>query len=263
MTTHDTDALGGLEDCPFCGGTPILDNLADNRSGKYDWWVRCSICEVQQILTTKGMAVAAWNRRPSLQASGVAPKWSAEATVTAWQHVFEAIEAHILDRMAMKDPVNPQMYLEIIRAEVAEVMRHSEQIVAARWADSKRYQDEIDHLRRPSPQEGVGLEGAPVAQALPLAADPGGGNMDGAKMVLAALRGSVAWHTEQGRPYSASVDEDAIAEIERLHIRLGQLRSLSDMMAEDAGLWFVAQTAAEAYLQQEVRKLCALIEASP
>lgn len=54
--------------------------------------------------------------------------------------------------------------------------------------------------------------------------------------------------------------EEAADEIERLHIRLGQLRSLSDMMAEDAGLWFFAQTAAEAYLQQELRKLCALIE---
>ena len=42
--------------------------------------------------------------------------------------------------------------------------------------------------------------------------------------------------------------------------RMGRIRSLSDMMAEDAGLWFIAQTAAEAYLQQEMRKLCALIE---
>lgn len=42
--------------------------------------------------------------------------------------------------------------------------------------------------------------------------------------------------------------------------RLGQLRSLSDMMAEDDGLWFIAETCAEAYLQQELRKLCGLIE---
>lgn len=41
---------------------------------------------------------------------------------------------------------------------------------------------------------------------------------------------------------------------------LGKLREISAAMAEDDGLWFVAQTASEAYLQQELRKLCALIE---
>lgn len=43
--------------------------------------------------------------------------------------------------------------------------------------------------------------------------------------------------------------------------RLWALRELSQRMAEDDGLWFVAETAAEAYLQQELRKLCAAIEA--
>jgi len=43
--------------------------------------------------------------------------------------------------------------------------------------------------------------------------------------------------------------------------RLYALRDMSQRMAEDDGLWFVAETAAEAYLQQELRKLCAAIEA--
>lgn len=38
------------------------------------------------------------------------------------------------------------------------------------------------------------------------------------------------------------------------------LRSMSNRMAEDDGLWFIPQTAPEAYLQQELRKLCAAIE---
>lgn len=38
------------------------------------------------------------------------------------------------------------------------------------------------------------------------------------------------------------------------------LQEMSARMAEDNGLWFVAETAAEAYLQQELRKLCAAIE---
>ncbi len=58
-----------------------------------------------------------------------------QATVTAWQYVFEGIEAHLLDRIAMKDEANPQRYLDIIRADVRDVMRSSEQIVKSRWAD--------------------------------------------------------------------------------------------------------------------------------
>lgn len=42
--------------------------------------------------------------------------------------------------------------------------------------------------------------------------------------------------------------------------RLGKLREISAAMAEDEGLWFRAETAAEAYVQQELRKLCAMIE---
>jgi hypothetical protein len=44
-------------------------------------------------------------------------------------------------------------------------------------------------------------------------------------------------------------------------LQINTLREMSQRMAEDDGLWFVPQTAAEAYLQQELRKLCAAIEA--
>ena len=37
-------------------------------------------------------------------------------------------------------------------------------------------------------------------------------------------------------------------------------RELVEIQAEDEGLWFEAQTAAEAYLQQELRKLHAAVE---
>ena len=42
--------------------------------------------------------------------------------------------------------------------------------------------------------------------------------------------------------------------------RLEAIRALVAKQAEDEGLWFVAETAAEAYLQQELRKLHAVIE---
>lgn len=38
------------------------------------------------------------------------------------------------------------------------------------------------------------------------------------------------------------------------------LRRVVDEQAEDAGLWFVAETAPEAYLQQALRRLHRLIE---
>jgi hypothetical protein len=41
---------------------------------------------------------------------------------------------------------------------------------------------------------------------------------------------------------------------------ISKLREMSAAMAEDDGLWFQAETCAEAYLQQELRKLCAAIE---
>jgi hypothetical protein len=40
------------------------------------------------------------------------------------------------------------------------------------------------------------------------------------------------------------------------------LRHLVDEQAEDEGLWFIARTAPEAYLQQELRRLHAAIEAA-
>ena len=42
--------------------------------------------------------------------------------------------------------------------------------------------------------------------------------------------------------------------------KLEQIQELVNQQAEDEGLWFEAQTASEAYLQEELRKLHALIE---
>ena len=44
--------------------------------------------------------------------------------------------------------------------------------------------------------------------------------------------------------------------------RCQALLGLVDEQAEDDGLWFVAEHAAEAYLQQELRRLHAAIEAA-
>jgi hypothetical protein len=43
-------------------------------------------------------------------------------------------------------------------------------------------------------------------------------------------------------------------------IALGEIRKLVNEQAEDEGLWFVAETAPEAYLQMHLRRLHALVE---
>ena len=46
-----------------------------------------------------------------------------------------------------------------------------------------------------------------------------------------------------------------------LEAAIVRVRGLVDTQAEDSGLWFRAETAPEAYLQQELRRLHALVEA--
>lgn len=43
---------------------------------------------------------------------------------------------------------------------------------------------------------------------------------------------------------------------------LKDIRSLVDRQAEDEGLWFEAESVAEAYLQQELRRLHAAVESA-
>ena len=70
----------------------------------------------------------------------------AQATCTAWQGVYESLEAHLLDRINMRDEAQPDAYLRILRSEVARVLPNSKAIVAARWADYARHRDRIAAL---------------------------------------------------------------------------------------------------------------------
>jgi len=63
----------------------------------------------------------------------------AQSMVQAWDNVFGTIEAHIMDRANMRDPANPELYLSIIRSDIAGIKRSSDQICAARWADYSRH----------------------------------------------------------------------------------------------------------------------------
>lgn len=52
------------------------------------------------------------------------------------------------------------------------------------------------------------------------------------------------------------------AEVARLRAGIEELRLLVSTQAEDEGLWFLAETMPEAYLQQELRVLHAAVEAA-
>lgn len=60
----------------------------------------------------------------------------------------------------------------------------------------------------------------------------------------------------QGEAVPSTSDDRHKAVVEALRA----VRAKSDQMAEDEGLWFQAETCAEAYVQAELRKLCAMIE---
>lgn len=67
-----------------------------------------------------------------------------------------------------------------------------------------------------------------------------------------------------GEPDSERRDEMFATEAEKEKAKeeaIAKVKRMAVDMAEDEGLWFVAQTCTEAYLQQELRKLCAAIEA--
>lgn len=63
---------------------------------------------------------------------------------------------------------------------------------------------------------------------------------------------SCSYHCD--RPACVKVQRDALRD------KCTRLRAEVDKQAEDAGLWFVAQTASEAYLQEALRALAAEVE---
>lgn len=76
----------------------------------------------------------------------VAERDKAQSNCSAWLNVFETIEAHLKDRIAMKDEANPERYLEIIRYYVEDVSNEAKAYTNARSEDWRRYQTTIDRL---------------------------------------------------------------------------------------------------------------------
>ena len=66
----------------------------------------------------------------------------------------------------------------------------------------------------------------------------------------------------RGLPVTQSQALDWRDEVAALEAKLETMKQTVDEQAEDEGLWFVAATAPEAYLQQELRQLHAVIEAA-
>ena len=56
------------------------------------------------------------------------------------------------------------------------------------------------------------------------------------------------------------ISEGRLDHLEARSRALGDVKVLVNKQAEDDGLWFDAQTAPEAYLQQELRKLHGAVE---
>src|SRR5215472_9509231 len=63
----------------------------------------------------------------------------ARAGCVAWEDAVGGLEAHIEDRIAMSDPANPKTYLQILKADVANVRRDTEAIRKATWHRESLY----------------------------------------------------------------------------------------------------------------------------
>lgn len=57
-----------------------------------------------------------------------------------------------------------------------------------------------------------------------------------------------------------NISEGRLDHLEARSRALGRVKKTVDEQAEDEGLWFDAETAPEAYLQQELRKLHQAVE---
>jgi len=60
--------------------------------------------------------------------------------------------------------------------------------------------------------------------------------------------------------YAVWPEQDLINRIRDLEAQLAEARELVNKQSEDEGLWCIAETAFEEYLQQELRRLHAAIE---
>ena len=67
---------------------------------------------------------------------------------------------------------------------------------------------------------------------------------------------------EYSRSMRITENEQHEKRIAGLEAENARLQAIVDEQAEDEGLWFVAETAPEAYLQQELRRLHAAIDAA-
>lgn len=79
--------------------------------------------------------------------------------------------------------------------------------------------------------------------------------------LIIAREGDGNLFTPESDRVHPALDRYAIVPIELYQaLSMPPSKALAKAQAEDEGLWFVARTASEAYLQQELRKLHAAIE---
>lgn len=71
---------------------------------------------------------------------------TAQSAVEAWASACESLEAHLEDRVAMQDAASPEIYLSILRGNMAGVQRFSEQVRASRWHEAAIMRERVKAL---------------------------------------------------------------------------------------------------------------------
>lgn len=300
MTTKTlADAIDPLP-CPFCGKPGSIDEERSRGNPEHVVFVpSCSdsdcIGVLIQSFARRSEAIAAWNRRHTAEPTAAVREAAEEISnaLVDGKITFEPdqIAAIILKHLATPaaQPAPAEGMREAFEAEARRygfsAQKHGRDVgpyrvgdYADRWAaiswhfwqaayQAAQSREPVDASKqRPDFEEWAAREFGPE---LPLNRVSGHWDYESEKTHAAWC---AWWSARLTAPRAAATltqqqsvgdgwTEKADSATSRT-CRCEETRRLVDNQALDAGLWFIAETAAEAYLQQELRRIHAVIEGS-
>jgi Lar family restriction alleviation protein len=226
--------MNDLLPCPFCGDSAILGGLG----GFHE--VECTNCNaITNYTKSEAEAVALWNQRVDAARDGTNP------SALPAQHAASAASeiGRILFRRAIQQRLDG--YTLETAQEIADALNLRESVMSLALQEML-----IRHYGTPAEKadqiERYGLSDAELSCAIESEA-----RAALEQETVSDERDGVAAERSAARSEHKSAGRDSAWDA---------LRKMSAAMAEDYGLWFKAETCAEAYVQQELRKLCAAIE---
>lgn len=127
---------------------------------------------------------------------------SASALCLAWDFVFQGIDAHIRDRIAVGDPASPETYLQIIRKDAGQVAVDSQRFLASRRSEIDQLHARISKLTKDGYNDATPLTAERVMELLP--------KTDDYEDHVSGRYGFVTWHWWGGKSFTLEVFGSAV-----------------------------------------------------